>query len=304
MNKIVFVGAVELSKVALDELLVNNITPSLVVTLEKRLAHRHSDYVDLTYNIHNIPVLEVTNINKPSFVNQIKAVEPDYILVWGWSQLIKPELISISRYGCIGLHPSPLPRNRGRAVIPWTILTGQSYTGVTMFYIDEGMDSGDIIQQNLFTLQPRETASTLYRKTEEEIRKMVDIIAPTLKEGRLDGFPQDQSKATYFAKRTPEDGRIDWTQPAHDIDRLIRATTKPYPGAFTYYEGKKITIWDSDIARTNWIGIPGQILCKKDSVSIIVQTSFEQLEIGGISIDGGIMVPAASYFTRMHGKFR
>ena len=278
MNKIVFVGAVQLSQTALHSLRNCGIAPSLIVTLPTYLSHRHSDYYDFhdSATSTGIPILKVDNIN--DHVEEIASFQPDYILVWGWSQLIKPELLAVPKYGCIGLHPTALPKGRGRGVIPWTILTGQSFTGVSMFYFDEGMDTGDIIQQNLFTLLPRETATSLYQKVQDEIRKMVNMIAHTLKDGKLTGVPQDHSRATYFAKRTPEDGRIDWNKSSYDIDRLIRATTHPYPGAFTYYKGEKVILWQSEPIRTNWTGIPGQILTK-DGSEIIVQTGLDQLKV-------------------------
>jgi methionyl-tRNA formyltransferase len=302
MNKIVFVGAVELSATALHSLRRNDIKPCLVVTLPTYLSYRHSDYHDFHKSsyVEGIPILDVDDINK--HVEAIAEYRPDYILVWGWSQLIKKPLLNVPKYGCIGLHPTALPEGRGRGVIPWTILMGQTTTGVSMFYLDEDMDTGDIIQQNMLTLDVHETALTLYKKVQSEIRKMVQIIAPTLKDGKLTGVPQDHSRSTYFAKRTPEDGRIDWKQSDYQIDQLIRATTHPYPGAFTFYKGKKIVIWQSEIVKTTWTGIPGQILTYAEGGKVVVQAGWGQIAIQHVEVDQ-ILYVAADYFTRVHGKF-
>jgi methionyl-tRNA formyltransferase len=251
---------------------------------------------------HGIPVLEVNNINK--HLDTLRRHVPDYLFVIGWSQLIKQELIDLPNVGSVGFHPALLPQNRGRALVPWTILTGMTRSGVSLFYIDAGVDSGDIIRQVSYAVAPDETAQTLYAKALAGLRQIIADIAPTLKTGEpLPATPQNHALATYFAKRTPADGWIDWHYSTHSIWTLIRATGKPYPGAFTVYEDVKLTIWE---ARPHKFcvhtGTIGQILTRNDDGSVTVQCGDGHLDLLRVQPDGGDEQSAAAYFTRVHDR--
>jgi methionyl-tRNA formyltransferase len=255
------IGAVESTKIALEVMIDKGIKP-IIVTLPLSHSYRHSDYVDLRpyADKWGLGLLETTNINSDEMINEIKKYHPDYIFVIGWSQIIKKELLNIPKRGVIGYHPAPLPRNRGRGVIPWTILLGEKETGSTLFWIDEGIDSGDILIQQKFFVDEDETARTLYAKHIKVLRSMMPKALELLKCDNPPRVSQDHSKATYCAKRTPEDGFINWEWSAKTVWTLIRAVTKPYPGAFTYYNNKKIIIWEASYIDDNaYIGLPGQI---------------------------------------------
>lgn len=142
------------------------------------------------------------------------------------------------------MHPSLLPRHRGRAPIPWAILSGLAMTGVTLFeIIDPTADSGPIVGQVEVPVAPRETATGLYDKLAEAHLALVRRYVPLLEEGRAPRLPQDSARASVWQKRTPVDGIIDWHTRAPYLDDWVRAQTRPYPGAFTFAGDAKLTIW-------------------------------------------------------------
>lgn len=197
--KIVLIGCVESSRVCLEE-----IADHVVGIITRKDTGYHVDYADLTpiaYK-HHIPIHYTGNINDSA--ETIKAMKPDYIFVFGWSQLIGPEIQSIAP--CIGLHPTLLPIGRGRHPLVWTLIKKVRISGLTFFWIDDGLpDSGDILWQRIFYIDKDETPKTIYRKVTNLCRSaMLDIMRDLLC-GRAQRLPQDHSKATYYRKRTKEE---------------------------------------------------------------------------------------------------
>jgi methionyl-tRNA formyltransferase len=261
--RIVLVGAVESTRTAFSTLLSMGVLPVSLVTLPREALDRHSDAVDLSdlADQAGVPLLFATDLNAPQTLARLRALAPDLIFVIGWSQICRAEFRSVAPLGCIGFHPSALPRLRGRAVIPWTILTRQDTTGSTFFFLDEGVDSGDIVAQSLFPLDALETARTLYAKHLASIAVLLPEVLSQLEQHSPRRIRQDESGASYCARRGPQDGLIDWRASADDILLLIRAVGDPYPGAFTRYGPNRIRI---DEARPydggmRFIGLAGQI---------------------------------------------
>ncbi len=202
----------------------------------------------------------------------IKGINPDYIFVIGLSQLIGREIINSASKGVIGFHPTPLPKFRGRAAIVWQILLGIRQTKCSLFFIDEGMDSGDILGQEEYTIEDTHYAIDVSLKCREAFRKLIAKVLPKLLSGAIKPIKQNEEEATYLLKRTPEDGLIGWNDSVKVIQRLIRAVSKPYPGAFSYYNGKhKVIFWKADyLENKKYIGIPGQIAyISKDYMDIV-----------------------------------
>lgn len=261
--KTAFLGAVEGSRRALEALCDAGHVPDLVLTLPAEAAARHSDYADLgeVARRHGAPVFETRDINDDATLTALRDLAPDLILVIGWSQIAREGFRAVPRLGTVGFHPAPLPRLRGRAAIPWTILAGLDESAATLFWIDEGCDSGDILIQGSFPLDPRETARSLYDKQIETLCRILPDALGRIAEGEEVRTRQDESQASYCARRKTDDGQIDWTLPARDVDRLIRAVGEPYPGAFTDHSKGRLWI---DAARIHdgppgYIGMPGQL---------------------------------------------
>ncbi|WP_374302867.1 methionyl-tRNA formyltransferase [Paracoccus sp. (in: a-proteobacteria)] len=270
----VFVGAVEGSARALDGLCAAGHVPALVMTLPLDRAGNHSDFADLRpiAAAHAIPVLEAARSNAPETLAALRAAAPDLILVIGWSQLCGAEFRAIPALGCIGFHPSALPRMRGRGVIPWQILCGERQGGATLLWLDEGTDTGDIAAQTLFSIDPdHETARSLYDRAVSEMIPLLVGLVSRLAQGERPRRVQDHGQATLCARREPQDGMIDWSQPAARIERLIRAVSPPYPAAFTFDDTGRRCIRTARLSpRQGYhIGLPGQVQAVGDGVTVM-----------------------------------
>lgn len=242
------IGAVEGTRVAADAI---GGAPgwelAAIATLPPELAIRHSDFVDLApVAAHRgAALLHVAQCNAPAFLHQMRALAPDIVFVIGWSQICGPEFRAAAGGRVVGYHPAPLPRLRGRAVIPWTILLDEKITASSLFWIDDGVDSGPLLAQRFFHVAPGETAASLYAKHMAALGAMLGELLPRLALGPVPGEPQDEAVATWATRRRPSDGRIDWRATADEIERLVRAVGRPYPGAFTDSGGARITIWSA-----------------------------------------------------------
>jgi methionyl-tRNA formyltransferase len=190
------------------------------------------------------PVVESADVNAPETIDAVRALRPDAIFVIGWSQLVRGDFIALAPRGVYGMHPTLLPRHRGRAAIPWTILSGLARTGVTLFEIvDPTADSGPILAQVVVPVEPDETATTLFDKLARAHVELIRAFVPQLASGTVTKTPQDPSRASAWPKRTPADGIIDWETRAPYLYDWVRAQTRPYPGAFTFLGEEKVVIW-------------------------------------------------------------
>jgi methionyl-tRNA formyltransferase len=189
-------------------------------------------------------LIETADVNAPETVEAVRGLDPALIFVVGWSQLVRDEFISLAAGGVFGMHPSLLPRHRGRAPIPWAILSGLARTGVTLFEItDPSADAGPIVGQAVVEIAPDETAASLYGRLAEAHVDLVREYVPQLVAGTAPRVPQDEGRASAWPKRTPADGIIDWETRAPYLYDWVRAQSRPYPGAFTYLEGEKVVVW-------------------------------------------------------------
>lgn len=171
-------------------------------------------------------------------------LRPDLILSFYYRSMIPMQVLSVAPRGALNLHGSKLPRLRGRAPLNWALVEGEAETGVTLHHMVSAPDAGDIVAQRAWTIGPRDTAKDLFDRAVVETKLLLSGIWPSLRAGTAPRIPQDPAKATYRGRRTPEDGRIDWTRPAARIDGLVRAVTDPFPGAFTFLGGRKLMIWE------------------------------------------------------------
>lgn len=245
--RVALVGTVESSAVALRSLAqAPGATLVAVVTLAPELASRHSDFVDLgpAAARAGAELIRSGDGNEPSTVEALTALAPDYLIVVGWSRLVGPALRGAARRGAIGYHPAPLPRLRGRAAIPWTILLSEPITAGTLFWLDDGADTGAILWQSYFHVRPDETAASLYARHMQVLPGLLDEGLALLAGSEPPRQSQDETCATWATRRTAEDGRIDWREPAATLERLVRAVGRPYPGAFTTEtSGERLVVW-------------------------------------------------------------
>ncbi len=187
-----------------------------------------------------------------------RAVGPDLILSAFYRRLIPMDALAAAHLGALNLHASLLPRLRGRAPIHWALVDLEERTGVTLHHMVAEPDAGDIVAQRGFDIGPRDTAPDLYRRVLAEERLLLEEIWPLVRAGAAPRRPQDHSRATVRGRRRPEDGRIDWSEPARRIDGLVRAVTEPFPGAFTFCGGRKVMVWSGE--PINGRGRPGEVI--------------------------------------------
>jgi methionyl-tRNA formyltransferase len=231
---------------------------------------------------NGIPVYTPESVNTPEWISRIGDWKPAIIFSFYYRNMIKEEVLNIPRLGAFNMHGSLLPRYRGRVPINWAVLHGEKETGVTLHYMVKRADAGDIVDQETVPIGPDDTAQDVFRKAVKAARLVLERRIDDLTKGTVPRRKQDESRATYFGGRKPEDGRIDWAQSAERIYNLIRAVTHPYPGAFTRSGGKKLFIWWAR-PLPDGIGKPGEVLSTKP---LRVAAGSGSLEILKLQWDG------------------
>ena len=248
--KTILIGAVTTTRRVLETMVEVNFPISYVFSLDDAESENVSDYdpVFETAEKFNVPYKKFKKINDEENVKIIKEIEPDYIFVIGLSQLVKDEIINAAKKGVVGFHPAPLPKYRGRATNVWQQLLGVKESAVSVFFIDDGIDSGDILAQEPYYIGDDDYCQDVLDKIDEAAIVAMRKVLIGLRDNTLVPVKQNDEEASYTLKRSPEDGLIDWNQPIKDIHLFIRAISKPYPGAFSMYDGKsKIVIYRAEI---------------------------------------------------------
>ena len=238
---------------------------------------------------HHLPVYTPSSPNTPGFIDLIRKLAPDLILSFYYRRILSRELLAIPRLGGINLHGSLLPKYRGRSPVNWVLVNGESETGVTLHYMVEKADAGDIIAQRRVLIDREDTALSLFRKMTVAAAKLLKETYPLIKAGTAPRTPQDSQSASTFGGRRPEDGKITWESPAFSIYNLIRAVTHPYPGAFTFHNGRKLYIWAANVnGQENFAEerseTPGTIEAVKRGRGMVVSTG-----------DGSLLVTRAQF---------
>lgn len=208
---------------------------------------------------YGVPVYTPESVNTPAWVEQIRSWSPDLIFSFYYRNMIKEEILNIPRLGAFNMHGSLLPKYRGRVPINWAVLHGEQETGVTLHHMVRQADAGDIVDQERVPIDRDDTARDVFDKCVKAARLVLERQLGALANGTAPRRRQDESQATYFGGRKPEDGRIVWTESAEKIYNLIRAVTHPYPGAFTESDGRKFFIWWAKPV-PGASGEPGQVL--------------------------------------------
>ncbi|WP_158783777.1 bifunctional UDP-4-amino-4-deoxy-L-arabinose formyltransferase/UDP-glucuronic acid oxidase ArnA [Pantoea sp. BAV 3049] len=207
-----------------------------------------------------IPVFAPEDVNHPLWVDRIKAMAPDVIFSFYYRNLLGEEILSSAKIGAFNLHGSLLPKYRGRAPLNWVLVNGETETGVTLHRMTARADAGEIMAQEKVTIAPEDNALTLHRKLNATAEHLLNDCLPSLKAGTATGRAQDDSQATYVGRRKPEDGRIDWSQPAAAVNNLVRAVTDPWPGAFGYVGSAKFIIWKGKVRQDQPAAKAGTVL--------------------------------------------
>ncbi len=209
---------------------------------------------------HAIPVHYPDHLDS-EWIARIAALRPAIIYSFSYRHLIAESVLALAPMGAYNLHPSPLPRYRGRAPVNWMLVNGEREAGVTLHHMVARADAGDIVAQKTCAIEDADTALSLYRKLVPLGAAIVREYHPRIVAGTAPRVAQDLTAGSYFGRRRPEDGKIDWRWPARRIFNLVRAVTHPYPGAFCYLGDRKLFIWRARIANeTGSRGAPGEIV--------------------------------------------
>lgn len=277
--RIIFVGTVEFSRYMLKKLI--SLNANIVGVCTKERSNFNSDYCDLSLICleENIPYKYIDNINSKESLDWIKALNPDVIFCFGWSNLLKNELLTLSPMGIIGYHPTKLPQNRGRHPLIWSLALGLKESASTFFFMQEGADDGDILSQRDFEIRDNDDAQTLYNKVITIAASQIEDFLPKLQNKSYQKIKQDHIKSNVWRKRNIKDGSIDFRMSSKAIYNLVRALTKPYVGAHLVYNEKDIIIWKVEIMNNTKHNLEsGKVLESKDNY-IVVKTYDSAIKI-------------------------
>ena len=242
---------------------------------------------------HDIPVLQPAKIKEASEVARLKGIDADIYVVAAFGQILSKEILDIPKFGCINVHASLLPEYRGAAPIQWAIADGKKVTGVTIQQMNEGVDTGDIISSSEVEISDDETGESLFDRLMEEGKTLIAATLDMIENGSISPIPQDESKATYAKILKKEMGCIDFARSAQEIERTVRAFT-PWPGGFTYLDGKMLKIKKCRACGENDGYEPGTIThVSKDE--IVVSCGSGSLGISVVQPEGKKQMPVHDY---------
>jgi len=240
---------------------------------------------------HGIQVLQPTRVRAPDFIDAIREMNPDLIVVVAFGQILPKALLDIPRYGCINVHASLLPRYRGAAPINWCIINGETETGVTTMLMDVGLDTGDMLLKKVTAIDPEEDASSLHDRLSLLGAEALDETIELLVAGKIAPEKQDDALSCHAPLLRKEDGLIDWNAEPQVVKNLVRGTN-PWPGAFSYLDSRLIKIFRVRIGRGE--GTPGTVLSAgKEGIEVACKGGSLILE--ELQLEGKKRLPAREF---------
>jgi methionyl-tRNA formyltransferase len=266
-----------------------------------------SDSVAELAAAHDVPVLLRERPDDEELLDALEQAAPDIIVATNWRTWIPPQVFALPPLGTLNVHDALLPAYAGFSPLIWALLNDEREVGVTAHLMDATLDAGPVVLQRAVPVGPRDTATDLFGKTLALFGPItVDALAE-IASGRTDFPPQDRSRASFFHKRAEEDIRIDWSWPAEDLDRLIRAQSAPYPQAFCFHRGRRLEIVTAQVSAAVYGGTPGRIFYREgDGVAVVAGADARKgrskaLLILSVRTETGQEMPALDYFTTMGG---
>jgi methionyl-tRNA formyltransferase len=238
-----------------------------------------------------LPVWQPEKARDPAFIQKLRDIEPDLIVVAAYGQILPPAILELPRLGCLNVHTSLLPKYRGAAPIQWAILDGETETGVTIMKMDAGLDTGPIIAQRSTPIADNDDAATLHDRLAGLGAELLTATIPAWDAGQIQPRPQDNGAATHARKITKEDGKLDWTLPAQTLWNKVRGLT-PWPGTYTGLRGQTLKIWRATPEAPS--GPPGGLLAaEKDN--LLVACGEGSLRLTEVQLQGGRRLTAAEF---------
>ena len=250
--RIIFMGTPEFAVPVLESLINSRHEVVAVVTQPDRPKGRGKNMqfspVKECALAHNIPVMQPVNVSVPEVIDELRAYEPELIVVVAFGQFVTKKIREMPKYGCINVHASLLPKYRGAGPIQWAVINCEKESGVTTMYLCREIDKGDMLLKDTVTLDPKETGDSLHDKLSMMGGPLLLKTIDQLENGSAVRIPQCEEESTYAPKLEKTMGNIDWTMDADRIERLVRGLNS-WPGTFTKIHGKTVKIWDCDVVR-------------------------------------------------------
>lgn len=295
--RVVFMGTPDFSVPTLEKIIEAGHEVIGVVTQPDKAKGRGKKVlfppVKETALAHDLPVYQPRRARDPEFIEEMKALNPDVMVVVAFGQILPKAILDIPKYGCINVHASLLPKYRGAAPIQWAVIRGEKVSGVTTMQMDVGLDTGDMLLKKEVLLDEEETGGSLHDKLST---LGGDLLIETLKKieaGDIHPEKQDECQAGEYARMLDKNlGRIDFSMPAVEIERLIRGLN-PWPSAFTSYNGKTMKLWKAKADNCGQ-GVPGQVI-HVDKNSFTVQTGQGTLQILELQMEGKKRMDAGAF---------
>ncbi len=320
--RIIFMGTPDFSVPALETLIKSRHEVAAVVTQPDKPRGRGRAVgmspVKECALAHGIPVYQPMRARDEDFVELVKGLAPDVCVVVAFGQILPRELLEAPRYGCVNLHGSLLPKYRGASPIQWSVINGDEVGGLTTMLMDEGMDTGDMLEKLVVRLDPKETGGSLFCRLSLLGGDLILSTLEKLEAGAITRTPQDHGQATYVKKIPKSMGEIDWTMDVLQIERLVRGLN-PWPSAYTYYKGKMLKIWEAEAVLGGGLaggtplglevsGPPGdeaeEAAAGKDRCGVVLEASGSRLEVRagngilrilGLQLEGKKRMDTASF---------
>lgn len=299
--RILFIGSTRRGYMTVKSLVEmgNHVVGIISLQQHEHEIERYEETIESFAKEHNIPHFETKWMKDQDYVELISnQLRPDIAFVVGCRIIIPPEIYQIPRLGTLAVHDSLLPEYRGFAPLNWSIINGEDHTGVTLFYLSDLMDGGEIVAQKCVPIDPKDTAQLVYERICQATVDLILETYPLFVQGTAQRIKQDYSKGSFTCSRTPLDGEINWARPTNEIYNQIRALTIPYPGAFTYLDGSKMMVWMAeplDKALVYKGRIPGRVVnISKSEGYVDVLTGDGILRIFNVQLEGLEMTMAAN----------
>jgi len=241
---------------------------------------------------YNIPVYQPVKARDPEFIALLQEMNPDVIVVVAFGQILPKAILDIPKYGCVNVHASLLPKYRGAAPIQWAVIDGEEVSGVTTMQMDEGLDTGDMLEKVEYVLDPKETGGSLFDKLSTMGGELILSTLEKLENGTITRTPQGDAVTSYAKMLQKSMGKIDWSMEAAKIERLIRGLN-PWPSAYTSLKGKTVKIWAAEVEEGQPTGNPGRVTVTKDQLLVECGEGF--LSITELQLEGKKRMDTAAF---------
>ena len=297
--KAVFMGTPDFAVPTLQKMIDMGIEVTAVVTQPDKAKGRGKKVIYSPVKecalAHDLPVYQPVRIRKePEFIQTLRDMQPDVIVVVAFGQILPKEILDIPRLGCVNVHASLLPKFRGAAPIQWSIIDGEEVTGVTTMLMDVVLDTGDMLLKAEIPMDPKETGGSLHDKLAAVGGELLEKTLIGLEAGTIVPEKQDDSQAGEYARMLDKElGHIDFNQPAVVIERLIRGLN-PWPSAYTYIDGKTLKIWEAEVLDRNYGCEYGEV-AEVTRNCLIIQTGVGALSVKSVQLQGKKRMDIAAF---------